>query len=38
MNAIKRNYRHLQDIEFPKVKPDKVTVLIGINHADLPRL
>ena len=38
MNAIKRKYRHLQHIEFPKVKPDKVTVLIGINHADLSRL
>ena len=38
MNAIKRKYHHLQDIEFPKVKSDKVTVLIGINHADLSRL
>ena len=35
MNAIKRKNTHLQDIEFPKVKSDKVTVLISTNHADL---
>ena len=35
INAIKLKHPHLQDIEFPKVKSDKVTVLIGTNHADL---
>ena len=34
-NAIKRKYLHLQDIEFPKVRSDKVTVLTGTNHANL---
>ena len=36
MNAIKRKYPPLQvqDIEFPKVKSNKVTVLDGTNHAD----
>ena len=35
MNTTKWQYPPLQDIEFPKVKLDKVTVLIGTNHADL---
>ena len=35
MNAIKRKYPRLQDIKFPKLKSDKVTVLIGTNHVDL---
>ena len=35
MNATKRKYPHLQDIKFPKVKSDKVTVLIGTKRADL---
>ena len=35
INAIKRKYPHLRDIEFSKVKSDKVAVLIGTNHADL---
>ena len=34
MNAIKWTYSHLQNIEFLKVKSDKVTVLIGTNHTD----
>ena len=34
-NAIKRKYPHLQDIEFSKVRSDKVTVLTGTNHANL---
>ena len=35
MNAIKRKYPHLQDIEFAKVKSDKVTVSVDTNRADL---
>ena len=35
MNAIKRKCPYLQDIELPKVKTDKVTVLFGTNHADV---
>ena len=35
VNTIKRKYSHFQDTEFPKVKSDKITVLIGPNHADL---
>ena len=35
MNTTKGKYPHLQDIEFAKVKSDKVTVLIGTSHADL---
>ena len=34
MDAIKGKCPHLQDIEFPKVKLEKVKVLIGTNHAD----
>ena len=35
MKEIKWKYSHLQDKEYPKVKTDKVTVLLGTNHADL---
>ena len=35
MNTTKWQYPPLQDIEFPIVKSEKVTVLIGTNHADL---
>ena len=35
MNAIKGKCSHLQDINFTKVKPGKVTVLIGAKHTYL---